>query len=542
MFGDVVWLSYKADVPNKGYWDYELLKDILSGAQYKPANYQPLNHCNSFDEAINVRCVVVPGRYHGDQIERLNADLAGCRRPPVVIVAGDEENEFDVTRLKHYKALYVMSPHPYTHHGIELTKIGSGYPADCRAELAKLQPEDQKTLDWFFAGQITHRRRVAFAEAMREMEGGELLETPGFTQGFSRSEYYQKLARARVAPCPVGPQTPDTFRLWEALEAGCVPIADSRTDKGHDDRYWEWFFDTEPPFPTIWEVDNLPSYVAEVADQYPALNNKVFAWWQQYKASLAYRMFHDMGATDQAMTTVIVPTSPIPSHPETQIIEETIESVRSQLPNAQIIITIDGIRKEQQGYREVYEEYTRRLLWLCNHHWQNVVPVVHQEHQHQARMMRDALRLVHTPLVLYVEHDTPLTADRYIDWAACERFISSGMANVVRFSHEEQILPDHSHLVVGEPMEAHGGIFTPTAQWSQRPHLANVAFYRRMLDQFFAEDARTMIEDVLHSPVQVAFATDGRYGWQQYAVWLYTPEGGIKRSYHTDGRGSDPKW
>ena len=29
-----------------------------------------------------------------------------------------------------------------------------------------------------------------------------------------------------MIPCPSGPATPDSFRLWEALEAGCVPIAD----------------------------------------------------------------------------------------------------------------------------------------------------------------------------------------------------------------------------------------------------------------------------------------------------------------------------
>jgi hypothetical protein len=31
-------------------------------------------------------------------------------------------------------------------------------------------------------------------------------------------------------------------------------------------------------------------------------------------------------------------------------------------------------------------------------------------------------------------------------------------------------------------------------------------------------------------------------GWYNWRLWIYTPEGNIKRSYHLDGRGGDPKF
>ncbi len=84
-----------------------------------------------------------------------------------------------------------------------------------------------------------------------------------------------------------------------------------------------------------------------------------------------------------------------------------------------------------------------------------------------------------------------------------------------------------------------------TAQWSQRPHLASTAFYRDMIDRYFNPQSRTMIEDVMHGIVHEAYQREGEMGWNLWRLWIYTPETdslGIKRSYHLDGRGADPKY
>jgi len=89
----------------------------------------------------------------------------------------------------------------------------------------------QKTLDWMFAGQVsTYTRRLMCAEQLRKMSGGLLVETEGFqAQAITPMEYYRSLASAKIALCPGGAETPDSWRAWDALNAGFIPILDSKT-------------------------------------------------------------------------------------------------------------------------------------------------------------------------------------------------------------------------------------------------------------------------------------------------------------------------
>ena len=83
----------------------------------------------------------------------------------------------------------------------------------------------------------------------------------------------------------------------------------------------------------------------------------------------------------------------------------------------------------------------------------------------------------------------------------------------------------------------------PTVQWSQRPHFASTAYYRDVLEQHFTGDSRTMIEDTMHSVVQVAWDRDRQAGWNRHRLGVYCPKGqDIKRSEHLDARGSTPKF
>lgn len=238
-----------------------------------------------------------------------------------------------------------------------------------------------------------------------------------------------------------------------------------------------------------------------------------------------------------AVITVLVPTSPIPSHPDTRIIDETIASIRAHI-GSEIIIMIDGVRPEQEHFRKNYQEYIRRVLWKCNNEWENVTPLLFEEHTHQANMTRKALLYVKSPLILFVEHDTPITPDREIPFPKFVDALTSGKANLIRLHHEALVLDVHRHLMIGEPEDN----LWATFQWSQRPHLATTEFYQRILADYFPPEARTMIEDNMYGKLEEAYRNRGRAGWNEFKVWIYTPEGDIKRSYHLDGREGLPKW
>lgn len=248
--------------------------------------------------------------------------------------------------------------------------------------------------------------------------------------------------------------------------------------------------------------------------------------------------------------TVVVPVSPIKSHPNTAILDETLDSIRHHFPDAEILLTFDGIRAEHKHRRRDYEEFIRRALWRANHHYGAVCPFIFEEHRHQSGMMRAIIDEIRTPLLLYVEQDTPLVTDEPIDWDDISAIISTwGMSNLVRLHHEGVIPDEHRHMMHGDESEydsdydAWAGRFTRTSQWSQRPHIASIAYYRRILDSHFSANARCFIEDCMHGVVDNAYRRDGMLGWQQHRLHIYTPDGGnIKRSYTTDGRAGEPKY
>ena len=146
--------------------------------------------------------------------------------------------------------------------------------------------------------------------------------------------------------------------------------------------------------------------------------------------------------------TAIIPTSPIKSHPDTSIIEETIKSIRHHLPDSEIIVTFDGVREEQEDLLEEYTEFKKQMLWKFLHEYKNILPFVFEEHMHQSDMMRAVIDEVKTPLLLYVEADAPLVTDERIDWNKCIDFLLAGEANTIRLHHEANIPEQHSHLML----------------------------------------------------------------------------------------------
>lgn len=558
---DLLYLSYDADVPTDDYWDMGTLKELFAGRLWDAVGMPELERKKSFEDVGKGAVIVFPARRQVQYIDQLNDDLKRLEWV-VLMLVGDEAQEFPADKIQHPNMkLWIMSANPDKH--VEgARKIGSGVPPQGYEWLPQFKEDAyNKPVDYFFAGQITHDRRHGLAtelNTLEEFKDGNKLEgvkffSEGFTRGLPAEHYFHGLAAAKVVPCPSGAINPDSFRLYEALEAGCIPVVDAIAPEVKHPDYWTWFFDEEPPFPVYTDFDQIRGYIIDSAAKTPALANKIFAWWQGKKRQMAYWLADDIAELTsfsrntvdmRDMITVIVPSSPVPAHPSTEMIEQTIRDIRVHLPSVEIFITVDGIRPEQEHYREAYEEYTKRLLWLANHEWHNVLPIVFEEHQHQARMARKVLELVKTPTILYAEHDTPLTPDRPIDFVNAVRTIMDGTANVIRFSHESLILPEHKHLILSDAEAHHDIKITKTQQWSQRPHLASTAFYRHMIQTYFHPESRTMIEDVIHQIVEMDMR-NGAQAWFNWRIWLYTmpdADGSILRSYNLDGRQADPKY
>jgi hypothetical protein len=230
--------------------------------------------------------------------------------------------------------------------------------------------------------------------------------------------------------------------------------------------------------------------------------------------------------------TIVMATSVIPEHPSTTMIEQTIHDIRIHFPDNEIIMQIDGLREEQINRKKDYDEYKNRILWKCLHEYKNILPFVFEEHSHQTNMMRETINEIKTSLLLYVEGDAPLTPDNPIDWQKCLNMLEHKKANTIRFHFESKIPKSHQHLMFGLEDD-----FIMTSQWSQRPHLSIKKYYKEIVlpsckDKFF-------IEDTFHGVVQddiQPYNVFSKEGWEKHKLWIYHPEGDIKRSYHLDGR------
>lgn len=537
-------------------WDMTLIKNILDEKVWSPARGYEFTYLESYDllplpQNNNGAVVVVPARQnHG--FEELVNNFINLLDWCVVILVGDEERTFDLSKIKHPNMkLWLMQPKPED--GADFY-IGSGYAPHTRG----VHKDFDKPLDWMFAGQVNHPRRQAFMKELERMQGREdmnhyMKESEGFTQGIDRELYTSLLAQAKAVPAPSGIASPDSFRVYEALELGGVPLADDISPSWPMGGYWKKVFAGEDiPFKVVDDLNNVEGYLCDIVRDYPRLNNRVFAWWQMYKYKMVYKLQEHVKEISglpyiqdsvRSKITVIILTSPIASHPSTAIIDQTIRDIRKVLKHSEIIIGIDGVRAEQEEYRERYEQYKQALLWKCNNEWGNVLPVVFEDHMHQAAMTRKLLKLVKTPTLLFVEHDTALAPDFEYDWTKFVRAIEEGYAYTIRFHFEARIPDEHKYMMIGEVENVCGLPLLRTSQWSQRPHLSSTAFYRDMMERYFTDDSRTMIEDKVHGYPAELYEHEGINGWYQWRLWIYYPEGNnIKRSYTTDGRGNDPKY
>lgn len=230
--------------------------------------------------------------------------------------------------------------------------------------------------------------------------------------------------------------------------------------------------------------------------------------------------------------TVIIPTSPIPSHPSTAIMDETISNIR-RYTDVLIIIMCDGVHARLKHRTEDYQLYIEQI----RNKYKNTAVMVFGGHQHQAFMTREILKHVQTELILFCEHDTSPIGEIPFD-EICAMVKDSEEINCIRFNIFDKIPAEHAYLMLGS--ETHDGIpLQRTIQWSQRPHIAKKAWYQDILNAHFGKHDKTMIEDVMHGVVQTEYERMKR---DTFGLAIYTPDTPSQlRSYHSDGRGTDEK-
>lgn len=295
---NIIWKSYhEPEIIARGYWDQAILEDLFK-------KFPTTHHTEFPEESPDGAVVIINGRTHIEDTARINEDIARLRWC-LLIITGDEEGLFPLQEIRHTLIRHwVQLPRMNIHNDVSY-KLPNGYRPGTPQILKQLGPQE-KTIDFFFAGQINHARREQCRDAVAELAntspeiGGQFIGTDGFgKEAIDQKNYVFMLTKARVALCPSGIETPDTFRLYEALEAGCVPIVDAFATRNQSYGFWQYLFGEDPPFPIIDYWDKLPALLPELLREYPHNASKVFAWWQNKKRQLYFKLIDDIGEIAQ---------------------------------------------------------------------------------------------------------------------------------------------------------------------------------------------------------------------------------------------------
>jgi len=142
---------------------------------------------------------------------------------------------------------------------------------------------------WSFAGNLTVARR----QMIDVMDG----VTPhrvfvyGNTvagQPLKKEAYRDLLGESVFCPCPMGNVVLETYRLYEALEMGCIPIIERRPSLDYYSRLLPGH-----PIPCVNRWRDAPGLIDLLIKDAARLNetqNEIVAWWRGFKAALRVRL------------------------------------------------------------------------------------------------------------------------------------------------------------------------------------------------------------------------------------------------------------
>jgi hypothetical protein len=236
----------------------------------------------------------------GEAVARLINESVQDMRWVIHVVIGDETGTFPAHLFSHPNMrVWFQAPLPTTKADRYLIQ---GYPANTKRDM-----NIERDLDYFFSGQVTHQRRRDCYDAMIKYQkektggdGGVVLSTDGFGKGMDHRHYLCYLSSARMSPCPAGPQTPDTFRVYEALECGAIPILDAVSLRPETRGVWPLLLG-DHPLPVIEDWATLPDVMAEWLKDWEDKARWIQMWWRSYKKDMQLWLAKDLislGALD----------------------------------------------------------------------------------------------------------------------------------------------------------------------------------------------------------------------------------------------------
>ncbi len=281
---NVVWYNQ-----SKGNWDSGLLRTIFDKHPdlFIQHNFKGWAH---FDRAI----VIVVGK---PEVAPLRECL-DTLKSGIVILTSDEDAYFD------YKA--AIPPH---------LEIWSQYWTQDRPEIKErllIGPSSRlfygeggveyknnsgflrRDYLWSFVGQVQNPFRQECIKTLLTLEGGFLQVVQMFggngENGMDYQAYLDIMCRSKYVICPSGSMSVDSFRLYEAIECGAIPITDMHCPREKDGFNWwrQVVPDADIMMVSSWSDLNQDWFKEPFYEERLKKNS----WWKKYKEQLESKLVH----------------------------------------------------------------------------------------------------------------------------------------------------------------------------------------------------------------------------------------------------------
>jgi len=149
------------------------------------------------------------------------------------------------------------------------------------------RPADCRPYVWSFTGQAK-ASRLDMINELSGLEPALVIQTPGLddTSGkrLTKAEYNAVLEDTIFSPCPMGNAVLETWRLYESLELGCIPLVERRPTM---DYYTNLFGPN--PIPVVHDWRAARDYIqATMLDKefLLRLQGEIHRWWDSRKTTV----------------------------------------------------------------------------------------------------------------------------------------------------------------------------------------------------------------------------------------------------------------
>ena len=155
------------------------------------------------------------------------------------------------------------------------------------ASQSHIPPVAERRFLWSFAGAKT-AARVDMFKNLQKVEPHKCYlfdnRKPNQSKRLGRAEFMALLSDSVFSPCPMGNTVLESFRIYESLEMGCIPILERRR--------WMSYYDClmpDHPLLTFLSWREARQFVQAVSRDGPrmiAYQQEIAEWWRSYKVKL----------------------------------------------------------------------------------------------------------------------------------------------------------------------------------------------------------------------------------------------------------------